>query len=59
MSVRLILSRKGFDSSAGGCPSPVLPDASLCVLPIPDSVSRIRYDEVSFGARRLCTLARC
>ncbi|MBD3639797.1 MAG: hypothetical protein HUJ18_02265 [Marinobacter sp.] len=56
--MRLILSRKGFDSSAGGCPSPVLPDGSLCVLPIPDPLSQIRYDDVSFGARRLGKIAR-
>ena len=24
--MRLILSRKGFDSSSGGCPSPIFPD---------------------------------
>ena len=56
--MRLILSRKGFDSSAGGCPSPVLPDGSLCVLPIPDAQSRIRYDEVLFQERRLGKIAR-
>ncbi len=56
--MRLILSRKGFDSSAGGCPSPVLPDGSLCVLPIPDDSSRIRYDQVRFGPRRLGKVAR-
>lgn len=56
--MRLILSRKGFDSSAGGCPSPVLPDGSLCVLPIPDPQSRIRYDDVCFGKRRLGKIAR-
>ncbi|WP_286221592.1 hypothetical protein [Marinobacter apostichopi] len=56
--MRLILSRKGFDSSAGGCPSPVLPGGTLCVLPIPDAQSRIRYDDVRFGERRLGKLAR-
>ena len=56
--MRLILSRKGFDSSAGGCPSPVLPDDSLCVLPIPDRQSRIRYDDVLFEKRRLGKIAR-
>lgn len=56
--MRLILSRKGFDSSAGGCPSPVLPDGSLCVLPIPDPLSKIRYDDVSFCSRRLGKIAR-
>lgn len=27
--MRIILSRKGFDSAAGGCPSPILPDGRL------------------------------
>jgi len=44
--VRLILSRKGFDSSAGGCPNPLLPDGSLLALPIPDAQSPIRYHEI-------------
>ena len=56
--MRLILSRKGFDSSAGGCPSPVLPDDSLCVLPIPDPQSRIRYDDIVFENRRLGKIVR-
>ncbi|KAA1174434.1 hypothetical protein FWJ25_09400 [Marinobacter salinexigens] len=56
--MRLILSRKGFDSSAGGCPSPVLPDGSLCVLPIPDGRSGIRYGDVSYAGRRLGKVAR-
>jgi hypothetical protein len=33
--MKLILSRKGFDSTYGGVPSPILPDGSLCPLPIP------------------------
>ncbi|MDX1755251.1 MAG: hypothetical protein R3175_04250 [Marinobacter sp.] len=44
--MRLILSRKGFDSSAGGCPSPRFPDGSVYALPIPDPRSRIRYREI-------------
>ncbi len=34
--LKVILSRKGFDSSYGGCPSPILPDGTLLSLPIPD-----------------------
>lgn len=34
-SMKLILSRKGVDSACGGIPSPILPDGSLCPLPIP------------------------
>jgi len=35
--MKLILSRKGFDSSYGGCPSPILPDGTLLSMPIPDA----------------------
>lgn len=34
--MKLILSRKGFDSIYGGVPCPILPDGRLCYLPIPD-----------------------
>lgn len=37
--MKLVLSRKGFDSSYGGMPSPILPDGTLLPLPIPS-----RYD---------------
>lgn len=46
--MHLILSRKGFDSSAGGCPSPIFPDGSLYALPIPDPASGIRYGDLHF-----------
>ena len=32
---RLIISRKGFDSGSGGCPSPIFPDGTMFSLPIP------------------------
>ena len=32
---KLVLSRKGFDTAAGGCPSPIFPDGTLYSLPIP------------------------
>jgi Nucleotide modification associated domain 3 len=44
--MKLILSRKGFDSANGGCPSPILDDR-LCSLPIPDSGSPTTYAEIS------------
>ena len=46
LAVKFILSRKGFDSSAGGVPSPVLPDGRLVSLPIPDRLSAIRYGDI-------------
>lgn len=33
--MKIILSRKGFDSEAGGYPSPILPDGTLLSIPIP------------------------
>jgi hypothetical protein len=44
--MKLILSRKGFDSANGGCPSPILDDL-LCSLPIPDRGSTTTYEEIS------------
>jgi len=39
----LIFSRKGFDSSFGGRPSPRLPDGRMVSLPIPEPGSPITY----------------
>lgn len=44
--MKIILSRKGFDSSSGGKPSPILPDGRMVSLPIPDKQSTIRYKDV-------------
>ena len=48
--MRLILSRKGWDSAAGGAPSPILKDGELVSLPIPYRVGRtmvgVRHEPV-------------
>lgn len=44
--MRVILSRKGFDSTAGGTPSPILPDGRMISLPIPDKRSSILYRDI-------------
>jgi len=44
--MRLVFSRKGFDSSAGRVPSPILPDGTLYSLPIPDPYSQIRFGDI-------------
>jgi len=41
--MKIILSRKGFDSSAGGVASPITPDGRLISLPIPDTQSAVQY----------------
>ncbi len=45
--MRIIVSRKGFDSSSGGVPSPIFPDGRMLSLPIPDRLSRIAYADIS------------
>lgn len=44
--MKLILSRKGFDSSAGGVASPILPDGRLLSLPIPDPAAPLSYADL-------------
>lgn len=44
--MKVILSRKGFDSSYGGCPSPILSDGTMISMPIPDEGGNCRFDEL-------------
>ncbi len=44
--MKVILSRKGFDSGYGGFPSPVLPDGTMLSLPIPVSSDGISYSKL-------------
>lgn len=51
--MKIILSRKGFDSGNGGQPSPVLPDGTLLSLPIPsgdldNTYSTIMWNGMSY-----------
>jgi len=54
--MKLILSRKGFDSSAGGVPSPILPNGRILSLPIPDKHSPIPYSEIKFDHTSIAPL---
>lgn len=44
--MKIILSRKGFDSGYGGYPSPILPNGRLISFPIPDEKSPIKYNDL-------------
>lgn len=44
--MRVILSRKGFDSTNGAHPSPVLPSGEMVSLPIPTSMDTLDYDAI-------------
>jgi Nucleotide modification associated domain 3 len=55
--MKLILSRKGFDASNGGCASPIFEDGTLCPLPIPDATSGIRYGDIrSYGGASIAPM---
>lgn len=54
--MKLILSRKGFDSAAGGVASPILPDGSMISLPIPAKSSSIRYEDITIRGHSLGSL---
>jgi len=54
--VKLILSRKGFDSSTGGYPSPIFPDGGIVSLPIPDKSSPVAYSDISYKGGSLGSL---
>lgn len=47
--MKLIFSRKGFDSSAGGVPSPIFPNGRMVSLPIPDGRSKVSYADISYN----------
>ena len=44
--MKIVLSRKGFDSSSGGHPSPILPDVKMLSLPIPVAWDKLSYHEI-------------
>jgi hypothetical protein len=46
--MKVILSRKGFDSQYGKIDSPILPDGTLLSLPIPQNNDSIRFDELYY-----------
>lgn len=44
--MKVILSRKGFDTNSGGIPSPILSDGRMLSLPIPYRFSPVTYSDV-------------
>lgn len=55
--MKLILSRKAFDSSAGKVANPILDDGSMIPMPIPDKQSPIRYRDITIAGQNLGTVA--
>lgn len=50
--MKIVLSRKGFDSQYGGWASPILPDGRMLTLPIPATNGLVTYGELSVGDGR-------
>ena len=46
--MKIILSRKGFDSQYGGIPSPIMPDGTLLSFPIPEKDSGVSYKNLFY-----------
>lgn len=53
--MKIILSRKGFDSASGGQPNPIMPDGTLLSLPIPSgnddkvyTYSSLKWNGISY-----------
>lgn len=44
--LKIVFSRKGFDSGFGGCPSPIFPDGQMVSLPIPGGRAPWRYEGI-------------
>jgi hypothetical protein len=54
--MKIILSRKGFDSSTGKVASPILPSGKLCSLPIPETLTSenpLRYQDILYDGQSL------
>lgn len=47
--MKIIFSRKGFDSGSGRAPSPIFPDGKMLSLPIPDKKSVIAYEDITWN----------
>lgn len=46
--MKIILSRKGFDSGYGGMPSPILPKGIMLSMPIPSNGDRVLYNDLHY-----------
>jgi hypothetical protein len=51
--MKIILSRKGFDSSNGGYPSPIFPSGQMMSIPIPTSWSPTAISDLSLNGYEL------
>ena len=55
--MKIILSRKGFDSSNGGIPSPIMPDGTLLSMPIP-AKEKMLYKDIVWNGQKYSDILR-
>ena len=56
--MKVILSRKGFDSVNGGIPSPIMPDGTLLSLPIPLENENAAYSDIGWSGMTYADILR-
>ncbi len=56
--MKIILSRKGFDSANGGKPSPIMPDGTLLSMPIPSEDDKDVYEDFSWNGMKYSELLK-
>ena len=56
--MKIILSRKGFDSGYGRIPSPILPDGTLLSLPIPSENDKISFSDIKYNNKSYYDIVR-
>ena len=56
--MKVILSRKGFDSANGGIPSPIMPDGTLLSLPIPLENENAAYSDIGWSGMTYADILR-
>ncbi len=57
--MKVVFSRKGFDSVNGGVPSPIFPDGTALSLPIPYPRSPTRFSDVTWRGESLGQIVEC
>jgi hypothetical protein len=55
--MKIILSRKGFDSTSGGVPSPIFEDGTMISLPIPYKTG-VPYGDIATGLPQFDRMGR-
>ena len=55
--MKIVFSRKGFDSSAGGVASPIFSTGEFYSIPIPEKLGPTQYQQISAGEHNLGVVA--